>query len=115
MAKSVQPMFIAPMIDVEVARVIQSDLDRNYLTVELESSGGVGIRIPGHSTSSGENDSIIYIERQNREYVIRIWADVLQEEPTHKIVLSGARNERYDEKKFSALSSQTHEYEKKDA
>jgi hypothetical protein len=54
---------------------------------------GLGVWIDGYSTHTAADDdpdAVLYLEIQDGKPVLRIWADINSEEPTHTIDLSGA-------------------------
>lgn len=64
-----------------------------HLRIRSEAQLGLGIWIDGHSTCTAADDdpdAIFYLEIQDGKPILRIWADINSEEPTHTIDLSGA-------------------------
>ena len=58
---------------------------------------GVGIWVDSHSTKTAPNDdpdAIVYLEVEDGRPILRVWADINSEEPTHVIDLSGAHVSR---------------------
>jgi hypothetical protein len=62
---------------------------------------GITIRIDGYGDAATMNGygSPILIEHYNGELVIRLWADINQEDPTHAIDLEGAKESMREERK----------------
>lgn len=61
---------------------------------------GIALRFDGYSDVSSEDDigTPIYIEHYEGELIVRVYADINNEEPTHHISLAGAKNSaRLDE------------------
>ena len=67
------------------------------ITVKSEDSDGIAISLEGCSTKTsadGYDDAPIYFEYVDGKPILRIWADINSEEPTHVIDLSGAHTSR---------------------
>jgi len=81
------------------ATLFDSEKDHESGNVTIEtSSSGISIRPHGTGTKTCEGGSPIWIERQNGEIRIYVWADINQEDPTHVISLNNAKEEFYKEK-----------------
>jgi hypothetical protein len=61
---------------------------------------GLSISLSDHSTKTsadGFDDAVVYLEIYDGKPVLRVWADINSEEPTHVIDLSGAHiSKRHD-------------------
>jgi hypothetical protein len=67
------------------------------LRVRNDAQIGLGVWIDGYSThtaADNDPDAIFYLEVQDGKPVLRVWADINSEEPTHTIDLSGAHVNR---------------------
>ncbi|MFA5766319.1 MAG: hypothetical protein WC919_00150 [Candidatus Paceibacterota bacterium] len=67
------------------------------IKVAVDGDEGLGIYIAGYSTNCAADDyedAIFYLEIQDGKPILRVWADINQEEPTHTIDLSGANVNR---------------------
>lgn len=67
------------------------------VTVKSEDSDGIAISLEDHSTKTsadGFDDAPMYLEYVDGKPVLRVWADINSEEPTHVIDLSGAHISR---------------------
>jgi len=67
--------------------------DNTERTVTVENEGrGISIHIPGYGTNDMEPGAgpVIYLELENGVPILRVWADITDEEPTHKISLAKA-------------------------
>ncbi|MFA5767304.1 MAG: hypothetical protein WC919_05250 [Candidatus Paceibacterota bacterium] len=63
------------------------------LRVRNDAQIGLGVWIDGYSTHTAADDdpdAVFYLEVQDGKPVLRVWADINSEEPTHTIDLSGA-------------------------
>lgn len=64
---------------------------------ECECEEGFGISLDNHqtkTTAEGFADAVVYLELCDGKPILRIWADINSEEPTHVIDLSGAHINR---------------------
>ncbi|MFA5766472.1 MAG: hypothetical protein WC919_00925 [Candidatus Paceibacterota bacterium] len=61
--------------------------------IQNDNDCGVGIYVDQHSTKTAADDhpdAVVYLEIENGRPILRVWADINSEEPTHTIDLSGA-------------------------
>ena len=63
------------------------------LSIGKDGRYGVTISLEGHGLNTMETgqEQVIYIEQKDGEVRVLIWADINEEEPTHVIDLSKAR------------------------
>jgi hypothetical protein len=69
---------------------------RARYTVEIENEGtGLSLYLPGFGTRDMEPGAgpVIFLEFENGEPILLVWADITTEEPTHKISLKRAAEE----------------------
>jgi len=59
-----------------------------YLEVEIEGMG----------TANCPGGSIFYLEKDEGRWILRVWADINQEYYTHRIDLTGAKEELWEKK-----------------
>lgn len=61
-----------------------------------EPKEALEVFIKGMGTSTSEGDAPIFIENYEGKWILHVWADINQEDPTHSIDLSRAmeRNRR---------------------
>ncbi len=85
-------MLATMTIDDAGVRMKGATTKRQYKIKIEQESVGVAISIPGFGTSDMEPGAgpVIYLEMENGEPILRVWADIKTEEPTHKISLKGA-------------------------
>ena len=65
--------------------------------VKVENEGsGLSLHLPGFGTRDMEPGAgpVIFLEFENGEPILRVWADITTEEPTHKISLKRASESR---------------------
>lgn len=65
--------------------------------VKVENEGaGLSLHLPGFGTRDMEPGAgpVIFLEFENGEPILRVWADITTEEPTHKISLKKASEVR---------------------
>ena len=61
--------------------------------VVIENSNGIAIHFDGHSQATGHYAPIVYVELYDNSVIVRLYADVNSEEPTHTVNMDGARDE----------------------
>jgi len=54
------------------------------------TDAGVEIFIEGMSTRCEEGGSPIYLEQYDGKWFLNVWSDISQEDPTHRIDMTGA-------------------------
>jgi hypothetical protein len=59
-------------------------------SVEIDGTSWVNISLNGFSTATAEESEIIVLELYEGKPMLRVWADINEEDPTHNIDLSGA-------------------------
>lgn len=70
---------------------------RGRYEVKVENEGaGLSLHLPGFGTRDMEPGAgpVIFLEFENGEPILRVWADITTEEPTHKISLKKASEVR---------------------
>jgi hypothetical protein len=63
----------------------------------IKGDGGLSISLDNHSTKAsvdGFDDAPVYIEFNDGKVILYVWSDINNEDPTHKIDLSGALTSR---------------------
>jgi hypothetical protein len=66
-------------------------------SIDLDGTTWVNIKLNGFSTASSEGSEIIALELYEGKPMLRVWADINQEDPTHNIDLSGALETKRDD------------------
>lgn len=64
---------------------------------EVRTGEGLEIEIDELGTKNGVpgSDGLIYIEKtEDLDVILYVWADITQEDPTHRIILNGAHTIR---------------------
>ncbi len=61
--------------------------------VSLDGTSWLDIKINGLTTATEDNGRIIGLELYEGKPILRVWADINSEDPTHSIDLSGAKEE----------------------
>jgi hypothetical protein len=69
---------------------IEGELFADGPKYSIDTDQGIEIGFDGYNGKDGGN-GIIHIEHYKGEIILRVWADINDEEPTHKISLEGAR------------------------
>ena len=67
------------------------------LRAVCDAEVGLGVWIDGYSTQTAADedpDAIVYLEIEDGKPILRVWADINSEEPTHTIDLSDAHTGR---------------------
>ncbi len=70
---------------------------RRSYKLKVENEGdGLSLHLPGFGTRDMEPGAgpVIFLEFENGEPILRVWADITTEEPTHKISLERASESR---------------------
>jgi hypothetical protein len=73
------------MVDNEIRVRFGTGEQSNYIEVEIE----------GMSTALCPGGSILYLEKDEGRWILRVWSDVNQEDPTHRIDLMGALDSNF--------------------
>jgi len=84
-----------------------------HLRVRNDNRVGLGIWIDGYSTHTAvddDPDAIFYLEVQDGKPILRVWADINSEEPTHTIDLSGAHVDRRWTIEGHSVITETHTF-----
>lgn len=71
--------------------------DEATKVIVQSTKNGIGFFLPEHGMYALDDDFVcsqIWLESKNGEFVLYVWADINEEEPTHIIDLSGARISR---------------------
>jgi len=63
-----------------------------------EQSNYIEVEIEGMSTACCPGGSILYLEKDEGRWILRVWADITQEDATHRIDLTGAKEELWEKK-----------------
>lgn len=81
--------------------------------IETQGDFNFDVTFGGFGTAAmmpdARSNPCFYAEYYEGRLVLRVWADINQEDPTHRIDLSGARLEKYDAVRVNKTPF-THEY-----
>ena len=69
------------------------------MIVKMHENDSLAISLPGHGDhgTMEPHGCPVFIEFHEGQWVVYIWADINEEDPTHKIGLAGAKENRRNE------------------